>query len=264
VVELKGVHPEHDQPLRCPGQVRHPGAAQVEHLAVQTELVVEVTYGRNGAVVDVLHQPRFPVEATVVLVGPGEEAVGETVVAVLARDGFIVHLKPHRLSVITIESAGTMAHICRQFFRCALAVVILAAGTALVPAAASAAELGDYLWQRRPLLLFAPATSDPHLVETVRRIEASRCDFADRDMLLGLIVTEGTSTLDGQVLDTGAARRLLSEFGIGASSFSVLLIGKDGGEKLRVNGVPDLPAIYAVIDGMPMRSAEMGADPGRC
>jgi hypothetical protein len=83
-------------------------------------------------------------------------------------------------------------------------------------------------------------------------------------MLLGLIVTEGTSTLDGQVLDTGAARRLLSEFGIGASSFSVLLIGKDGGEKLRVNGVPDLPAIYAVIDGMPMRSAEMGADPGRC
>jgi hypothetical protein len=157
-----------------------------------------------------------------------------------------------------------MAHSFRQFVASALAMIILAAGAALVPAVAAAAELGDYLWQRRPLLLFAPAESDPRLVETVRRIEASRCDFADRDMVLGLIVTEGTSTLDGQVVDTSQARRLLSEFGIGANSFSVVLIGKDGGEKLRVNEVPDLPTIYAVIDGMPMRSVEMGVDPGRC
>jgi hypothetical protein len=42
------------------------------------------------------------------------------------------------------------------------------------------------------------------------------------------------------------------------------LIGKDGGEKLRVNDIPDLAAIYAVIDGMPMRGSEMSADPGRC
>jgi hypothetical protein len=143
-------------------------------------------------------------------------------------------------------------------------VIILAVGAVLVPAAAAAAELDDFLWQRRPLLLFAPSESDPRLVETVRRIEASRCDFADRDMVLGLIVTEGTSTLDGQVVDTSQARRLLSEFGIRANTFSAVLIGKDGGEKLRINAVPNLSAIYAVIDGMPMRSAEMGADPGQC
>ena len=143
-------------------------------------------------------------------------------------------------------------------------MIILAPGAALVPAAAAAAELGDYLWQRRPLLLFAPAQSDPRLVETVRRVEASRCEFADRDMVLGLIVTDGTSTLDGQVVDTPQVRRLFSEFGIGANTFSAVLIGKDGGEKLRINDVPDLPAIYAVIDSMPMRSAEIGADPGRC
>jgi hypothetical protein len=157
-----------------------------------------------------------------------------------------------------------MAHLCRKFVRSALAALILAAGAVLVPAAAAAAELGDYLWQRRPLLLFAPNQCDPRLVETVRRIDASRCDFADRDMVLGLIVTEGASTLDGQVLDAGQARQLFSQFGIGANTFSAVLIGKDGGEKLRVNDVPDLPAIYAVIDGMPMRNAEMGADPGRC
>ena len=83
-------------------------------------------------------------------------------------------------------------------------------------------------------------------------------------MVLGVIVAKGTSTLDGQVIDTSQARRLLSEFGIGANTFSAVLIGKDGGEKLRVNEVPDLRAIFAVIDGMPMRSAEMGTGPSKC
>lgn len=143
-------------------------------------------------------------------------------------------------------------------------MIFLVASAALMPARAAAAELGDYLWERRPLLVFAPTDGDPRLVETVRRIEASRCDFVDRDMVLGLIVTEGTSTLDGKVVDTNQTQRLWSQFGVDANSFSVVLIGKDGGEKLRVNDVPDLPAFYAVIDGMPMRGSETNANPGRC
>jgi hypothetical protein len=155
--------------------------------------------------------------------------------------------------------------LSRQLIRSTLAVIFLVTGAAaLGPAQAMAAELGDYLWQRRPLLLFAPAESDPRLVETMRRIEASRCDFVDRDMVLGRIVAEGTSTLDGHVVDTDQARRLMSEFGIGADSFSAVLIGKDGGEKLRVADVPDLRSIYAVIDGMSMRARETSADPSRC
>ena len=142
--------------------------------------------------------------------------------------------------------------------------VVLVAGAALMPARAVAAELGDYLWVGRPLLLFAPTDSDPRLVETVRRIEASRCDFVDRDMVLGRIVTQGASTLDGHVVGTNQAQRLISKFGISTDSFSVVLIGKDGGEKLRVADVPDLQAIYAVIDGMPMRARETSANPSRC
>ena len=133
-----------------------------------------------------------------------------------------------------------------------------------MPARAVAAELSDYLWTNRPLVMFAPTDSDPRLGETLSRIAASRCDFVDRDMVLGVIVADGTSTLDGQTIDPNQAQQLFSQFGIGPNGFSVVLIGKDGGEKLRVNGVPDLQAIYAVIDGMPMRGREMGADPGQC
>ena len=155
-------------------------------------------------------------------------------------------------------------HPSRRFIRIALSVIFLMTTAALMPARAKAAELSDYLWQGRPLLVFAPTDNDPRLVETMRRIEASQCDFADREMVLGRIVTDGTSTLDGDIVDTNQAQRLRSAFGIGANSFSVVLIGKDGGEKLRVNDIPDLQMIYAVIDGMPMRGSEMSADPGRC
>ncbi len=155
--------------------------------------------------------------------------------------------------------------LLRQLIRSTLTVMFLVTGAAAVgPAQAMAAELSDYRWESRPLLLFAPTDSDPRLVETMRRIEASRCDFVDRDIVLGRIVTEGTSTLDGHVVDPTQAQRLVSEFGIGADSFSVVLIGKDGGEKLRVAGIPDLQAIYAVIDGMPMRARETSANPSRC
>jgi len=155
--------------------------------------------------------------------------------------------------------------LLRQFLRNTFTVIFLViSAAALGPAQAMAAELSDYLWQRRPLLLFAPSESDPRLLETMRRMAASRCDFVDRDMVLGRIVTEGTSTLDGNVVDPNQAQKLFSDFGIGANTFSVVLIGKDGGEKLRVADVPDLQSIYAVIDGMPMRARETGANPGRC
>ena len=143
-------------------------------------------------------------------------------------------------------------------------LIVLLMCSALGSAPAVAAELSDYRWEHRPLLLFAPTDNDPRVVETLSRIEASRCDFVDRDMVVGLVVTEGTSTLDGHVIDADESQRLANQYGISDTAFSVLLIGKDGGEKLRVNEVPDLRTIYAVVDGMPMRSGEMSADPGRC
>ncbi|MGK2854648.1 MAG: DUF4174 domain-containing protein [Microbacteriaceae bacterium] len=152
----------------------------------------------------------------------------------------------------------------RSVRRSALVLIALVMSTALGSGTAVADALGDYRWERRPLLLFAPTGSDPRLVETLSRIEASRCDFAGRDMVLGQLVTEGTRTLVGRVISADESRRLANQYAIGDKAFSVLLIGKDGGEKLRVNAVPDLQAIYSVIDGMPMRSREATADPSQC
>lgn len=166
----------------------------------------------------------------------------------------------------SVESETTMQKNrgARRFRPAALTLIVLVTISALGSAHALAAELSDYRWERRPLLLFAPTDSDPRLVETLRRIEAGRCDFIDRDMVLGIVVTAGESTLDGQVIDADESQRLTEQYAIGEETFSALLIGKDGGEKLRVNEVPDLQTVYAVIDGMAMRTREMLTNPSRC
>ncbi|MEU0493960.1 DUF4174 domain-containing protein [Mycobacterium sp. NPDC006124] len=152
----------------------------------------------------------------------------------------------------------------RTVRRFALVLVALVAGLALGSGTAGAVELGDYRWERRPLLVFAPTNDDPRLLETVRRVEASRCDFAAREMVLGVLVADGDSTLDGRAVEAGQSRRLRSQFGIRDDDFALLLIGKDGGEKLRLGEVPELGAVYGVVDGMPMRRGEMTNGPGRC
>ena len=146
----------------------------------------------------------------------------------------------------------------------ALMLSVLVASTVLGSGTAGADALDDYRWERRPLLVFAPTATDPRLVETLSRIEASRCDFVGRDMVLGVLVNVGTSALDGKAIDAEESRRLAQQYGIDDNAFSVLLIGKDGGEKLRFTDVPDLQAIYTVIDGMPMRQGEMRTNTEGC
>ncbi|WP_237570885.1 DUF4174 domain-containing protein [Mycolicibacterium lacusdiani] len=152
----------------------------------------------------------------------------------------------------------------RRIISSALTLIVLATITALGSPSAAAAELNDYRWTHRPLLLFAPTDRDPRLVETLSRIDASRCAVLERDMVIGIVLTEGQSTLAGLPVNESEAQRLSERYAIGENAFTALLIGKDGGEKLRVDEVPDLSTIYDVIDGMPMRSAEIRADSSRC
>ncbi|MCG7594299.1 DUF4174 domain-containing protein [Mycobacterium sp. PSTR-4-N] len=146
----------------------------------------------------------------------------------------------------------------------AFVATLVAVSAALGSATAWAGGLGDYLWERRPLVVFAPAGDDPRLAETLRRIEDARCGFADRDMVLAVVVAGGSSTLDGAVMDRGEVDRLRQRYAVAPDAFSVVLVGKDGGEKWRTDDVPDLEVVYSVIDGMPMRSREMGSAAGGC
>ncbi|MDB5967125.1 MAG: hypothetical protein JWQ72_3625 [Polaromonas sp.] len=108
---------------------------------------------------------------------------------------------------------------------------------------------------QRVLLVFG--NGDNGLAETQLNIAATHAQgFRERDLtLLGLqgsTPNVPTALLSAQ--DDATARR---RFHIAQGQFTVLLIGKDGGEKLRSNQPISWDKLQATIDSMPMRQDEL-------
>ena len=116
--------------------------------------------------------------------------------------------------------------------------------------------LAPHRWAHRVLLVFAPDRSDTRLRALADTLARADCDVRDRDLISGELVAAGDSRLAGRRVPAQAASALRRRFDVAAGDFVVVLIGKDGGEKLRA-AEPSLQEIFALIDGMPMRRAEI-------
>ena len=108
--------------------------------------------------------------------------------------------------------------------------------------------------QHRVLLVFA--NGDNALAEKQLTVAADHADgFKERDLLLvGLSGNRpGVPTAMLSAADDAAARR---HFHVDAGQFTVILIGKDGGEKLRSHQAIAWNKLESTIDAMPMRQDE--------
>jgi hypothetical protein len=79
----------------------------------------------------------------------------------------------------------------------------------------------------------------------------------DRDLLIFHILESGESRLGDSLIDHQSAASLRNRFSVNPGQFLVVLIGKDGGEKLRRGGEVDITEIFSLIDSMPMRQREI-------
>ncbi len=128
----------------------------------------------------------------------------------------------------------------------------------------SAPLLEEYRGKSRLLLVFAPFPEHLYYRELETLIEVESCRLEERDILIGWFPAFGLPNLDERLLSVAEVDELHSLYGLDENSFAVLLIGKDGGEKYRTSEVPDLGEIFALIDTMPMRQAEMENSPSKC
>lgn len=132
-----------------------------------------------------------------------------------------------------------------------------AAATPTAATAVAAVTLDDHAWKHRVLLAFAPDDNDA--------LEAHRAQWHDvagieeRDMVLFEIVGDAVWA-DGE--RRGHARALRERFGPDEGALTVVLIGKDGGEKMRGPGLAPQD-VFATIDAMPMRQREMRERQGK-
>jgi hypothetical protein len=102
-------------------------------------------------------------------------------------------------------------------------------------------DLKHFQWKNRILLLFAPTTADERLKKQTDQIEANRAGFDERDLLTFIIPEQSP---------------LRAQFHVNNKAYIVILLGKDGTEKLRQESVVDPEKLFRLIDSMPMRRAE--------
>lgn len=129
----------------------------------------------------------------------------------------------------------------------------IAAGLSLVSFAASAfaaSASGDplavYENKSRVLAVVAPDASDARYKEQRTLYDAMKSGARERDLVW---IEALGHTLQAQALRT--------RFGVEASEFRAVLIGKDGGEKLKSDTPIGAKDLFSLIDGMPMRQEEM-------
>ncbi|MGR3622882.1 DUF4174 domain-containing protein [Pseudophaeobacter sp.] len=91
-----------------------------------------------------------------------------------------------------------------------------------IPALVQAGEtvdIADFLWHKRPIVVFADSPEDPRFKEQIARLNADASALLDRDVVVLTDTNPGARS---------ALRRKLRPRG-----FMLVLVGKDGGVKLR-------------------------------
>ncbi len=110
--------------------------------------------------------------------------------------------------------------------------------------------LKPFLWKARVLVVSAPSPGDAQLLAQDAALDAEPDGQAERELSVIRIV--GTQA-DGGV-DAQALRERLS---MPPDRFEVALVGKDGGVAHRQAHALPLAEVFARIDAMPMRRAEI-------
>ncbi len=112
----------------------------------------------------------------------------------------------------------------------------------------------------RPLLIFAPRPDDPQLEIQLRTLKEHAAEAHDRQLVPVAIPYNNPSPTAVQLSpeDATEARR---RFHVDPARFTVILIGKDGGAKLRSTKPLSMHKLNDTIDAMPMRQQEMRSEP---
>lgn len=110
----------------------------------------------------------------------------------------------------------------------------------------------------RPLLIFCPQQTDDMPGETLlarqrELFQGRKHELTERDVVLLFIPAVGGPVSGSESTWAG----LRHKFKVDDHGFTVVLLGKDGGEKFRSHEPVTIEKLDALIDAMPMRQQEV-------
>ena len=104
-------------------------------------------------------------------------------------------------------------------------------------------DLSEFRWKKRPVVVFADSENDPAYLEQIDFLQDRREELLERDVVV--------------LIDTDPAARSAMRLKMRPRGFMLVLVGKDGGIKLRKPFPWNVREISRSIDKMPMRQREI-------
>ena len=118
-------------------------------------------------------------------------------------------------------------------------------------------DLDALRWKNRVFLLFSPSESDASFQAQKQGLVSGAGGVIERDLVVLEIIEQGQSRVGNQILSGKSVQDIRKRLGVHTGPFQVLLIGKDGGVKLRSREPVSMKDLFGLIDSMPMRRQEM-------
>jgi hypothetical protein len=118
-------------------------------------------------------------------------------------------------------------------------------------------DLDSLRWKNRVLVILSPTESDLSFQLQKQESASSPEGVLDRDLVILEILEQEKSRIGKQILSEKSVQNIRKKLGVQTGPFQVLLIGKDGGVKLRSAEPVPVKDIFGLIDSMPMRRQEM-------
>lgn len=108
-----------------------------------------------------------------------------------------------------------------------------------------AETLKEMLWNKRVIITFSNAQSNPERLSLKNQIDQLHCEFKYRH-LVHIDLIKGSDEYE----------KLSRQYLTSENEFTLLLLGKDGEIKLMTSRL-SLVDVFSVIDAMPMRQREV-------
>lgn len=152
-----------------------------------------------------------------------------------------------------------MGHL---FFRLMLVSVsikgiILLISSILISQSMNAQISDKYQWKNRVLLMFAPDATETALQRQLSILTQNPTEVTNRDLIFYKIFSAAGVAPDDRTISGAEALAFRKNYLIEKDGFTLILVGKDGTEKLRKREPVSLEALVELIDRMPMRRQEM-------
>ncbi len=113
---------------------------------------------------------------------------------------------------------------------------------------AAEVDLSEFLWLKRPVVVFADTDADPRFAEQLELLLDRPEELLERDVVI--------------ITDTDPAAESAIRTKLRPRGFQLTLIGKDGGVKLRKPFPWDIRELTRVIDKTPLRQQEIRESAG--